>query len=350
MPVLVHIMLSRAKLVNIGEGRKSLFRKLAKKLLRIVTRPVVRGGRSRRVSKRIRPKILWRQYVTRNISKRIHSKILWRQFPPHLKKNPLQNSAEAVPATSQKESTPKFCGGGSHKSKKESPQNSVEVHSYGRISKRIRPQILWRQFPPNLKKNQFTNSVMRWMPLFHGRQASLTHCVFVDIKPLPSKIAMLSQAKLAKVGEGSWIFFRKLAKKLLWIVTGPVGRGGSSRWISKRIGPKILWRKYPPHLKKNPLQNSVEEVSATSQKESTPKFCGGSSRQISKRIRPKILWRQYPPHLKKNQLQNSVEAFPAKSQKEFAPKFCGGSPAESPKESSPKFCCTTTPQLNLEEL
>jgi hypothetical protein len=100
----------------------------------------------------------------------------------------------------------------------------------------------------------------------------------------------------------------------------------------------------------NPLQNSVEAVPATSQKESTPKFCGGSSRQISKRIRPKILWRQYPPHLKKNQLQNSVEAFPAKSQKEFAPKFCGGSPAESPKESSPKFCCTTTPQLNLEEL
>ena len=94
----------------------------------------------------------------------------WRQFPPslkknppqnsvggavhtpHLKKNPIQNSVEAVPATSQKESAPKFCGGGSHKSKKESPQNSVEVHCYGRISKRIRPQILWRQFPQISKR------------------------------------------------------------------------------------------------------------------------------------------------------------------------------------------------------
>jgi len=37
----------------------------------------------------------------------------------------------------------------------------------------------------------------------------------------------------------------------------------------------------PPHLKKKPLQNSVEAVPATSQKESTPKFCGGSSRHIS---------------------------------------------------------------------
>jgi hypothetical protein len=72
--------------------------------------------------------------------------------PLNLKKNPLLNSVEAVPATSQKESTPKFCGGGSHKSKKESPQNSVEVHSYGRISKRIRPQILWRQFPQISKR------------------------------------------------------------------------------------------------------------------------------------------------------------------------------------------------------
>ena len=33
-------------------------------------------------------------------------------------------------------------------------------------------------------------TVMRWMPLFHGGLASLTHCIFVDIKPLLSKIAM----------------------------------------------------------------------------------------------------------------------------------------------------------------
>jgi hypothetical protein len=28
------------------------------------------------------------------------------------------------------------------------------------------------------------------MPLFHDGLASLTHCIFVDIQPLPSKIAM----------------------------------------------------------------------------------------------------------------------------------------------------------------
>jgi hypothetical protein len=36
--------------------------------------------------------------------KRIRPKILWRQFPPNLKKNPPQNSVEAVPAKSQQES------------------------------------------------------------------------------------------------------------------------------------------------------------------------------------------------------------------------------------------------------
>ena len=128
--------------------------------------------------------------------------------------------------------------------------------------------------------------------------------------------------------------------------------------------------KLPPNLKKNPLQHSVEAVTATSQKESPPKFCRGSSRHISKRIpykilwrwfqkfcggssrhiskrihskilrrqfpphlkksssrhiskriHSKILWRQFPPHLKKNPLQNFLEAVPATSQKESAPKF-----------------------------
>jgi hypothetical protein len=79
--------------------------------------------------------------------------------------------------------------------------------------------------------------------------------------------------------------------------------------ISKRIRSKILWRQFPPHLKKNPLQNSVEAVPAKSQKESTPKFCGGIV---------------VPWNLKKNPLQNSVEAVPATSQKESTPKFCGG--------------------------
>ena len=48
----------------------------------------------------------------------------------------------AVPAKSQKESAPKFCGGSSRQ-----------------ISKRIRPKILLRQFLPNLKKNPPQNSV-----------------------------------------------------------------------------------------------------------------------------------------------------------------------------------------------
>jgi hypothetical protein len=81
--------------------------------------------------------------------------------------------------------------------------------------------------------------------------------------------------------------------------------------MSKRIHSKILWRQFPPHLKKKPLQNSEEAAPATSQKETTPKFCGGSSRHISKRIRSKILRRQFPPHLKKNPSQNSAEAVPA---------------------------------------
>ena len=71
---------------------------------------------------------------------------------------------------------------------------------------------------------------------------------------------------------------------------------------------KIFVEVVLPNLKKNPLQNSVEAVPATSQKESAPKFCGGSFRYISKRIQPKILWRQFPPHLKKNPTQNFVGA------------------------------------------
>ena len=139
----------------------------------------------------------------------IESKIQWRQFPPNLKKNPPHNSVEAVPTKSQKESAPQFCGVSSHQIskiippkilwrqfpqnlkknlplnsveavpknhhiqihfdknltrdlKKKPPQNSVETvpaesqkesapKFYGgsshQISKRIRPKILWRQFP-----------------------------------------------------------------------------------------------------------------------------------------------------------------------------------------------------------
>jgi hypothetical protein len=98
--------------------------------------------------------------------------------------------------------------------------------------------------------------------------------------------------------------------------------GGSSRHISKRIHSKILWRKFPPHLKKNPLQNSVKEVPATSQKGSNPKFCGGIV---------------VPLNLKKNPLPNSVEAVPAKSQKESTQKFCGGSYRHISKKNHSKI-------------
>jgi len=205
--------------------------------------PKLCGGSSPQISKRFHPKNLWRQFppiLKKNSPKNSVDQILWREFPPHIKKNPLQNSAEAVPATSQKESTPKLCGGSSR-----------------HISKRIHSKILWRQF--------------------------------------------------------------------------------NSRHISKRIQLKILRRQFPPHLKKNPLQYSVEAVPATSQKQSTPKFCGGSSRHISKRIQLKILRRQFPPHLKKNPLQNSVEAVPATSQKESPPKFCGGSSRHISKRNQPKI-------------
>ncbi len=86
--------------------------------------------------------------------------------------------------------------------------------------------------------------------------------------------------------------------------------GGSSPQISKRFRPKILWRQFPPILKKNSPKNSVDQ----------------------------ILWRQFPPNLKKNPPLNSVEAVPANSQKEFAQKFCGVSSPRTQKESTPKFC------------
>ena len=74
-----------------------------------------------------------------------------------------------------------------------------------------------------------------------------------------------------------------------------------------------------------PPQNYVEAVPAESQKESAPKLCGGSFPRVSKTIRPKIMWRQFPPNLKKNPPQNYVEAVPVKSQKEYVSKLCGGS-------------------------
>ena len=148
-------------LAKIGEGSYSLFRKYAKKLLWIVTGHVVWGGSMIPATsqKESTPKFCGGS--SRHISKRIRSKILWRYCSPaksqKVKTNPLQNSVEAVPT----------------KSKKESTQNSVEVHSSGRISKRIRPQILCRQFPPNLKKHPPQNydgscknweKVLSWLP------------------------------------------------------------------------------------------------------------------------------------------------------------------------------------------
>ena len=53
---------------------------------------------------------------------------------------------------------------------------------------------------------------------------------------------------------------------------------------TERIHQNIMQRQFPPNLKKNRPQNSVEAVPAKSQKESAPKFCGGSSRHILKRM------------------------------------------------------------------
>jgi hypothetical protein len=58
-------------------------------------------------------------------------------------------------------------------------------------------------------------SVMRWMPLFHDGLASLTHCIFVDIQPLPSKIAVgisqiLSSEASAGIVERLWSKFDAL--------------------------------------------------------------------------------------------------------------------------------------------
>ena len=119
--------------------------------------------------------------------------------------------------------------------------------------------------------------------------------------------------------------------------------------------------KLPPNLKKNPLQHSVEAVTATSQKESPPKFCQGSSRHISKRIPYKILWRwfqkfcggssrhiskrihskilrrQFPPHLKKSSSRHIS--------KESTPKFCGGSSRHISKRIHSKILWRRFPQI-----
>jgi hypothetical protein len=55
---------------------------------------------------------------------------MWRQFPLNLKKNPPHNYVEAVPAESQKESTPKLCNyveAVPTESQKDSPQIYVEA-------------------------------------------------------------------------------------------------------------------------------------------------------------------------------------------------------------------------------
>ena len=147
---------------------------------------------------------------------------------------------------------------------------------------------MWRQFPPNLKKNLPQNYV----------------------EAVPTKSQKESNQKLF---------------------------GGIARKILKRIRPKIMWRQFPLNNKNNPPQNYVEAVPAKSQKRIRPKR--GSSHLISKRIRPKsgsphliskrihlkIMWRQFPLNLKKNPPQNYGEAIPAKSQKYSTTKLSGGS-------------------------
>jgi hypothetical protein len=126
---------------------------------------------------------------------------MWRQFLPYLKKNPPQNSVEAVPAKSQNESAPKFFGGSSR-----------------RISKRIRPKILWRQFPPNLKKKPPQNSV----------------------EAVPTESQKESAPKFC----------------------GGISRRISKKGQPKKNPPGNYCRQFPPNLKKNTPQNTVGAVPA----------------------------------------------------------------------------------------
>ena len=180
---------------------------------------------------------------------------------PAESQNPPQNSVEAVLAESQKESAPKFCGG-----------------SYRRISKRIRPKILWSQFPPNHKKNPPQKSV----------------------EAVPAKSQKESTPK--NCGGSYRQISKRICPKNLWKQFL-----SNLKKISKRIRPKNLWRQFLPNLKKNPPK-----------KESAPTLCGGSSRRISKRIPSKKSVKAVPAEsqilLKRNPPHNFVEAVPAESQ------------------------------------
>ena len=135
------------------------------------------------------------------------------------------------------------------------------------ISKRIRPIIMWRQFPPNLKKNPPQNYVIMW-------------------RQFPPNLKKIHPKFM-------WRQFPQNLKKNL-----PQNfREGRSHRISKRIRP----------------QNYIEAVPVKSQKESAPKLCGGSCHQILKRIRPKIMWRELPHYLEKNppQIFSILHHFPS---------------------------------------
>ncbi len=99
-----------------------------------------------------------------------------------------------------------------------------------------------------------------------------------------------------------------------------------------------MWRQFPPNLKKNLAQNSVEAVPAESQicpKKNPPrKYVEAVPADSQEKSAPKLLWRQFPPNLKKNPPQKYVEAVPAETQKESAQNSVEAIPAKSvlPKE------------------
>ncbi len=211
------------------------------------------GGSSRRISKRIRPIIMWRQFPPNLKKESMWWLLLWRQFPPNLKENTCADF---------------LCGSSSH-----------------RISKRICPIIMWRQFLLNLKKNLPQNYVIM-LRQFPPNLKKNPPQNYVEAVPTKSQ--------------------KESALKLCW---------GRSRRISKRIHPKIMLRQFLLNLKKESAPTLCggsscriskrfcpkiknKTVPTKSQKESNPKLHGGSSCQISKRICPKIMCRQFSPNLK----------------------------------------------------
>ncbi len=110
---------------------------------------------------------------------------------------------------SQKESTPKFCGDSSHQ-----------------ISKRIRPIILWRQFPPNLEKNPPQNSVEA-VPKNHHIQ------IHFKKKPDSRFTSIYNYQRIFHQICWAWAIFCRIIKSYLT-------DGRTDRWTDRQTD-KLIW-------------------------------------------------------------------------------------------------------------